>query len=238
MSVLGRRWRPATGWVLVGVVFVIISSLAVAWANGLVFDPTTNTFQPSVIVSVEADIKEARIYLNDKLVADSAPVSFRGLKAGRYQIRIEKTDYQTWQQSWQLSYGQVGQVGQDVRLIAKAPKIESTLGQLGPSVPFDLGLELTKAGELLDQGKLVTSFALSPNQAHRFHNGYVYQLATEIRLAWPEAGFDSKVFDLGLADLAPLTVDEGAWQIRFQAVDRIVTIHLLFPNELPVRTTD
>ena len=234
-----RKLWPTFGWVLVGVVFLIVSSLAVAWANGLVFDPARRSFQRSVIVSVEASLKEVEIFLNDKLVASEAPISFRGLRAGRHQIRIEKDGYHSWQESWQLEYGQVGLIAGSVRLIAKEPTVESSIGQLGPSVTYDLGLEVGKTGELLDSGRFVTSFAVAPIGAHRFYDGYIYQIGSEIRLAWPKAALDFPIFGLaetGQLSPAPLVVDESNWLIRLQAADRVVTVHLLIPNELPVRT--
>lgn len=212
--------------------FVILAWVVVVSASGLKYDPGTGRFQKTVIVAVEPVIPEVKLTINDQLVATELPFELRDQLPGLYTVKIEKDGYYPWVQNWQLSAGQVGLVDNDTTLIARKPQVEDVATVISSQfvTTFDVGLVLTDVGELLDQGRQVTTFATRPVQAHRLHTGYLYQVGRELRLFFPIGNQDYLLYTLASDQVAKLTTNSPNWQVTVDDAGATKLIHLTEPT--------
>ena len=210
--------------------FVIISSGAVVWANGLRFNSSTGSFEQTLLIAIDGSPQFADVLLNGNPVATRIPYRIRNLLPGNYVVEISKTGFQSWKQSFWLSRGQVGLIN-DLTLIATKP-----LMSLAPSVlkiaqleRLDFGLRL-EGGELTDNGKLITRFSVVPIQAHRFNNYYLYQADNELRLFLTEGNQDYLIYGAQTTEKLPLALYPSTWQVAL--TDGLITkfINLTIPS--------
>jgi len=216
---------------LLGIVaFFILSSAAIVWASGLRFNPQTWGFEKTVLVAIEGDLKSVAIKVNNQLISRSLPVRLRNLLPGRYDVEIFKPKFQSYRRVFQLSENQVGII-RDPTLIASSPLTTPYRQRISYSdeVRFDSGLTETN-NELRDQGVLVSRFSSPVIQAHRYNNGYLYQLGRQLRLAFPEEVQDFFVYDLKSDRYAPLRVEESTWQIIVLDGKQTQLINLTLPR--------
>lgn len=196
--------------------FLVLSSVAVVWANGLKFNPKTGNFQRTVLVAVETEmIKEAKIYLNGELIGFQSPIRVRGLLPGIYNLEIHKDGYHSWRQSFNLAAGQIGVVKAPV-LIAKNPKVEvDPMGEIiEPTRQFDLGLSLV-GGELYDRGTFITRFAKEPTAVFRYNGWYIYRIDNVLRAYTKEGPHDILLYEAKDAVAFRFEMMSN-WRFRFQ----------------------
>lgn len=212
---------------IAGVVFLVVASVTMVWANGWEYDTDQGRFQQTVIVASEPTIKNASIYLNGKLVASESPWQRRGLSPGRYILRLEKQGYNSWQEIFDLQAGQTGYIHDSVDLVAAKPLITEHGGEFSPSAElFDAGLAL-EDDELLDNGKLVSRFTTPPLSAHRFLGGYLYQAGRELRLLFTVADQDYLLYSAPSDGVIELEI-----RSNYLLLKEGQTVKQLFPTEL------
>ncbi|MDP3992639.1 MAG: PEGA domain-containing protein, partial [bacterium] len=108
--------------------FLILSSAAVVWANGLRYNSSTGSFEKTVLIAVSSSRTELAVSLNGEKVADQIPFRARNLLSGTYVVELSKVGFQTWKQTFSLSEGQIGLI-EDPVLIAQTPLVtESEAG--------------------------------------------------------------------------------------------------------------
>ncbi|MEK9167397.1 MAG: carboxypeptidase-like regulatory domain-containing protein [Patescibacteria group bacterium] len=193
--------------------FLIISSAAVVWANGLRFNSTTGSFEQTVLIAIDGSPQYVDVLLDGKKIADHIPYRIRNLSPDNYVVELTKPGFQTWRQTFRLSKGQVGLIT-DPTLIAKEPLITTTPAPLAIKIleDIDFGLELV-GGELRDGGELINRFSVKPLQAHRFNNYYLYQLGDELRIFLPTGSQDFLVYRSQDQVKLPLALYPPTWQL-------------------------
>jgi len=232
MSLSSRiSWGAVVG-LLGAVVFLIVASATLVWANGLRYDTTKGSFTRTVIVASEAKIKNVNCYLNNQLIANRSPWQKRGLEPGRYTVRLEKDGFWPWEQVFDLSPGQAGYIESSVELIALNPlkeKYESDFTRT-LSANLDPGLAFVD-NELLDRGQLVTRFSFTPSRVYRYGQGYLYQHNQELRIFFPAGSQDFPVYKATSSEILPLKLLEDTWQVILQEGDQIYLVSLTVPSE-------
>lgn len=212
------------------VIFAVLSASAIVWANGLRYDPASRKLLPTAMVAIEPSFEGVDISLNNQPVSQPTPLKLRNLKPDRYELKITKPGFHPWIERWQLDSGEVGIVGKDTVLIAYPPLVSQGEAPMSPvTALFDVGLDLSSAGELTDDGELVTAFAETPFQVHRFNQAYLYQLGRELRLFFVKGNQDYLLFTLDDASPAILGLDRGQWRLSVNSGERAKVIHLTVP---------
>lgn len=194
--------------------FLIISSAAVVWANGLRYSSATGSFEQTVLIAVNGSTPEVGVWLNGKKVSDRIPYHVRNLLPGHYVVELTKNGYQTWRQSFWLSKGQIGLID-DPTLIALKPLTVSAELPIatGKLDRLDFGLQLSD-GELTDNGELITRFSQTPLQIHRFNDFYLYQVGGELRLFQSRTSQDFPFYRSANSALLPLTLFQSTRQVE------------------------
>ncbi len=91
--------RLRNRFLLVGigiVLFLITTPVLVLYARGFKFDWTTKSVVKTGALVVKTEPDKAEVFINDKKQSSSTPLSARFLIPGDYNIRIEKSNYQSW----------------------------------------------------------------------------------------------------------------------------------------------
>ena len=212
--------------------FFILSSIAVVWANGLKFNPETKRFEQTVVVAVDSDrdYQDVQVYLNGEIVATEAPFQLRGLVPGRYELLLERPNFQPYYRVFSLAAGEA-MVIKDYQPIALKPLVTIDPDRIVFSEPaFEAGLRVTADGELLDRTKLVSRFIGNPVLARRFNGGYIYQLGSELRLFLSDGPHDYLLYTLSSNDVAKLNIRAGAWEIVLQEGEAISVVSVTKPS--------
>jgi len=225
-----RRWITLLAGLLAIAAFLILSSVVLVWANGLKFNPQTGSFEKTVLVAVEGDLEDVTITINDEIVGYGTPLRVRNLIPGRYQVKVNKAHFRSWQQTFWLKAGQVGLI-RDPILIAAEPLVtrSTQLRTVPERSPIDSGLTLEN-GELRDRGILITRFTAVPNQVHRFNKAYLYQVERELRLFWKEGSQDFLVFTFNSSERRELAIFTATWQVAFNDGDSVILVNLTIPS--------
>jgi len=225
-----RKFLTALAGMTAIMSFLILSSVAVVWANGLRFNSTTGSFEQTVLIAIESQTDSVEIWLDGKLINNQIPYSIRNLLPGHYTIELKKSGYQTWRQSFWLPKGQIGLITDPV-LIALFPLVSVT------KLPFtissynqtDFGLKLS-SGELTDNGELVTRFSQNPLQVHRFNDYYLYQNGDELRLFIKTGSQDYLIYRSPISTFLPLALLSSTWQVAVQEGEVVKLINLRIPS--------
>lgn len=212
--------------------FLILSSIAVVWANGLRFNHDTRRFEQTVVVAVESkqEYIGVKLYLNGELISQEVPYQKRGILPGNYELLLQKEGYQAWRQNFELSASEVGLI-KDFRLVAVSPKA-TVLENFAMTVEpyFDTGLSLNQSGELLDNNELVSRFVTQPTQVRRFGPGYLYQINNELRLFFPEGPQDYPIYKLSSSIPARIMVRPSSWEIIVEEGSVVTQLELDKPQ--------
>jgi len=210
--------------------FVILSAMALVWANGLQFNSHSWNFEKTVLVAIEGNLTGVTVKLNSETVAGQIPYRARNLPAGRYAISIEKDGFNSFQQTFWLDAGQVGLI-KDPILIAKEPliTISTQPTDFSSTSAFDPGLSLS-GGELQDRGIFVTRFSTTPSQVHRIVAGYLYQTGLELRIFFPAGNQDYLVYTVSQSELVKLQVYSSTWQLTLSDGDITKLVSLTIPS--------
>jgi len=212
--------------------FLFLSSIAVVWANGLRFNPETKRFEQTAVIAVEGedDYTGVGIFVNGEKVGSEVPFQQRNLLPGYYEILIQKDGYQPWRQVFDLAPGEVGLIDQYI-LIAEQPL--STVPETPPSFTeplIEAGLSLSEDGELLDRNKLVSRFVGQPVLARRLNHGYLYQIANELRLHFPDGPQDFLIYQLPSAEPALIVVRQSNWELIIKDGETAKRLQLTVPE--------
>lgn len=92
------------------IVFLIFAPLIVFYVRGMSFDFKARKLVSTGILAVRTEPKNVEILLNGKLKRRSAG-NIRFLKAGEYQVKIEKTDYRPWEKRLEVRANEVTWAG-------------------------------------------------------------------------------------------------------------------------------
>lgn len=210
--------------------FLVISSAAVVWANGLRYNSSTGSFEKTVLIAIDSNRADVTVTLNGLKVADQIPYRARNLLSDTYVVELSKVGFQNWKQTFSLSEGQIGLIEEPV-LIAKSPLITDSDAGLTPKITdqLDFGLSLTE-GELCDGGTLITRFGRSPLQVHRFNTYYFYQDGSQLRLFLPAGTQDYLIYQSSQSLQLPIELFEDTWQIAVQDGLKVKLINLTIPT--------
>lgn len=211
-------------------VFVVLSSAAVVWANGLRYNSSTGSFEKTVLIAIDSNRADATVTLNGEKVADQIPYRARNLLQNTYVVELSKDGFQTWKQTFLLSEGQIGLI-KDPVLIAHTPLVTNSEAGLTPKLTsqLDFGLSLTD-GELTDGGVLITRFGRSPLQVHRFNGYYLYQDGNQLRLFIPAGTQDYLIYQSGQIGQLPIELFGDTWQVAIQDGTSVKLINLTIPT--------
>jgi hypothetical protein len=92
MKLRNRFLLVGTGVVL----FLVTTPVLVLYARGFKIDWKTKSVVKTGTLVVKTEPEEAIVFLNDQKQDSETPSNIRFLIPGDYNIRIEKTDYQSW----------------------------------------------------------------------------------------------------------------------------------------------
>lgn len=212
------------------ITFVIVSSVAVVWANGLRYNPTTGSFEQTVLIAVDSDNQNVNVNLNGQVVSDHIPYRVRNLLPDSYALTMDKEGFQSWHQTFRLSRGQVGLVSNPT-FVATKPLVTVADSQLKLIIqpPLDFGLDLN-SGELSDRGDFITRFSQSPIQVHRINSYYLYQVGNQLRLFVPAGSQDWLVYTASTDSLLPLILYPSTWQVAVTDGDSTKLVNLTIPG--------
>ncbi len=219
-------------WTLVVVAFFVLSSVAIVWANGLKFNPEKRSFEQTSVIAIQSNLPGVTIKLNGKILANSAPAEFKSLAAGNYSVSIEKLGYFPWRQSFNLAAGQVGLINH-AHLIAQQPNIQVVKASDYPfssSNAFDVGLS-SQNNELVDGGALVSRFSGDLIQAHRFLDGYVYQIGSQLHLFYSDGPQDYLLYTAKKSTLIPLVFPPISSQFALINGDQALLVSPIVASE-------
>lgn len=208
--------------------FVAVSSIAVVWSHGLRFNPDTKRFEATAVIAVESsdDLFGLEVLVNGEVVGTKLPFQLRNLVPGYYEVIIQKPNFYSWRQVFQLEPGEV-EIIENIQLIAKTPKTTLITEEVSFTEPlFEVGLSHTDSGELLDRGKLISSFATTIKLARRIEKAYIYQIEDELRIKFPEGRQDYLIQKLAGSDPVPMLVDQSDWEIIIDNQGQIMRIEL------------
>lgn len=229
MTAKRRRALNLVAGMLLVSVFLIISTLAVAWASGVQFNLKTGTFEATAVIGIQAKLENVTVKLNSNIVGTATPLQLRNLQPGHYVLEISKPNFQTWHENYDLVAGQAGVV-EDLNLIAVQPLISQSPNlKIVPIEPFDVGLAAVD-GELLDRGKVITRLTSTPVQAHRFHDGYIYQTKNDLRYFSPLGTEDYSIYLAADSGIVPINLYPSGWQIAVSDNGQIKLINLTIPT--------
>ncbi|MDP3992929.1 MAG: hypothetical protein Q8Q05_01825 [bacterium] len=230
MALKHRRLITFLVGTLVVSAFLILSSAAVVWANGLRYNSSTGSFEKTVLIAVSSSRAELAVSLNGEKVADQIPFRARNLLRGTYVVELSKVSFQTWKQTFSLSEGQIGLI-EDPVLIAQTPLVTESEAGLTPKLTdrLEFGLSLTE-GEFTDHGTLITRFGRSPLQIHRFKSYYIYQDSDQLRLFIPAGTQDYLIYQAGQTVQLPIELFVDTWQVAVQDGTEVKLINLTIPT--------
>jgi len=78
------------------VLFLIITPLLVLYARGITYNFQTHQFIKTGAMVIQTQPTKALVFLNNKKIDDSTPMTIRFLLPDDYDVRVEKQGYQTW----------------------------------------------------------------------------------------------------------------------------------------------
>lgn len=230
MSLKSRQSLTVLAGILAVTSFLIISSFAVVWANGLRFNPTTGSFEQTVLIAIDGPDQTADVLLNGEKVSSEIPYRIRNLLPDHYTVSLVKNGFQTWQQSFWLSVGQVGLITNPT-LIAKEPLVSTADSQLVTKLmdPLDFGLSL-ESGELKDKGVLITRFGNTPVQVHRYNDYYLYQVDGDLRVFIPQGTQDYLIYRATAPGQLSLILYPNNWQVAVSDGSTTKLVNLTIPG--------
>lgn len=110
-------------WTILIMSFLIFAFLLMLVANGYNFNFKTFKLQKTGMIILKGSSGEVTIAVNSKKSKNSLPIKLNRLMPGRYDIKIEKENCQTWERVFQLEGGQAI-VKDNVVLFFTNPKVK------------------------------------------------------------------------------------------------------------------
>jgi hypothetical protein len=220
------------------IIFLVVSTYVLLWANGVKFDPETKTFEKTVVVAVDAKITNVEIFLNDKKIATQAPIQKRGLAPGRYDLKITREGFHPYHKTFVLQGGEVG-IETEIKLIAVSPLITD----LPADAKFigngnlSAGLSLDN-GALYDSTRFVTRFATVPSKVYRFNNAYLYQIGESFRIYFPESNQDFLVYTTSAPEQVEVNLAPFSWAFSVDENGAKKLVNLTIATEAEANLTE
>lgn len=91
------KWMRRTIMVLLIASFFIVTPILILYTAGYRYNFETQEFIGTGVLSIDVEPEDVALYVNDNQIFTSLPARLTSLKPGRYDIRIEKPGYDTWQ---------------------------------------------------------------------------------------------------------------------------------------------
>lgn len=232
MSVKHRKLLNSLAATTAVLSFLIISSAAVVWANGLRYNSSTGSFEQTVLIAVDGEPQDVDVWLDGTKIAKHIPYRIRSLLPGSYAIELSKAGFQSWRQTFWLSKGQIGLINNPT-LIAKKPLITTATSPLVTTEldALDFGIQLTN-GELTDGGELISRFSAFPQQVHRFNEFYLYQMGNELRLYLTAGSQDYLIYRAENSGKLSLALYPSTWQVGVADGGTVKLINLTIPGNI------
>ena len=108
-------------WVIVSIIFIFISVYVFVEANGYVVDWKNKKIQKTALIIINSNPEDAKIYLSGKLHNRLSPARIAKIVPGWYDIKLEYTNYHTWEKTFHLDPGEAKAF--DISLFLKQPEI-------------------------------------------------------------------------------------------------------------------
>lgn len=121
-----------TRFTLIGIgitIFIILAPILVFYARGFKYDFSTGQVIKTGTLIMRTEPEKARVFLNSDTKAITTPANIRFLTPGEYNIRAEKTGYQTWQKRLSVvsQFVTWGNLNRDnIFLLLKEPKLTNS----------------------------------------------------------------------------------------------------------------
>lgn len=109
-------------WIL----FFGLTGITILYSMGYRFDIQRSQITSTGIISINTTIKNAQVYLNDKLTTNNLPYNFTSLTPGNYEIAIKKSGYKTWRLKVEVLPNKVTHVSK-ISLIPEKIHFQNTL---------------------------------------------------------------------------------------------------------------
>lgn len=211
-------------YVLIGLFVLVLGAYLLVVANGYRLNIKTWQFEKTGIISLKGELAGAEIFLNGKeSMAKKNLVEFRDLFPGKYEIKIGRTSYQSWQKNVNIEPGKVVKE-KEIILFYEKPKIEILEGAEKENYQkkFDnidvknFGLELLDS-EIWFENKLVTRFFQPVNSIFLFpdRNHIVFQIGADIRIIEIDGGNDTKLIELENSESTKIIFERGGRDLIF-----------------------
>jgi len=216
-------------------IFIILTTFTLYWANGLKFDPTNRTFAQTSVVSVETELENIEILLNGKKVASEAPYQVRNLSPGRYELSVTKDGYHPYQRTFTLGAGEVG-IAEDIDLIAIKPLVTDLPESARFISPTKFSNRIVlQGGDLIDGTEFITRFSIVPVQVHRFSSFYLYQQGKNFHVFVPDTNQDFVVYSASAAKYVPINSIPNSYSFVVNENGKKKLINLTLPSEVAAK---
>lgn len=142
-------------YILFGLIFVVCGFFVVVYATGYKIDISNRTVSQTGMISVQAE-SGTKILINDE-ERGQGKVTLRSIIPAAYTVKVEKTNYHTWEKTIEVSPGEAV-ILNDIVLFKTNPKIaefdgnsQSFLKELPDTADLS-----SSTGEIYQNGAFVT----------------------------------------------------------------------------------
>ncbi len=108
----------AIRYILYLIIIVFVSTYLILLTYGYRINWANRSLQKISMMYLASIPQDVDVYMNSKLISDSTPVKITNLFPGRYDIKIENSDYESWEKTFFIQPDFVSQE-QDIILILK-----------------------------------------------------------------------------------------------------------------------
>jgi|GEM_PF-787443 hypothetical protein len=195
--------------------FLFFSALIILKANGYQFNVQTWKINKTGMIVLNAD-PQGKIYLDGKaLRKPDYPAKIGGLSPGIYDLEITNPNYQSWQESIAVNYGEASVY--DHILLFKSNASDT-------NAPADLTLDRLTAesknyqnnlnilgSEIYYKGSLITRFSQNVSTAVVYPDGFhiLFQTGQQIRIIDIDGSNNKLLFDLPSDQATQLSFRQG-----------------------------
>lgn len=110
-------------WTILIVSFVFFATLLILFANGYYFNLRTFHLQKTGMIVLKGNPAQVTVTVNAKSHPSNFPIRLTRLFPGRYDIKISKDNYHTWEKIFQIEGGQAV-VKENINLFLQEPIIK------------------------------------------------------------------------------------------------------------------
>lgn len=207
-------------WVILIISFTFFAGLLILVANGYHLNLKNFRLQKTGMIVLDGTPRSITLSVNGEAKSVNFPTRITRLFPGRYELKITKENYQTWEKVVEIKGGQAS-LHENIILFLKEPKVLAVSKDEGAITDIQKDFQnksksiTIKENEVWYQEKLLTRFSqkvlgavLAPDGNHIF-----LQVGSEIRVIEIDGSNDTALFKVKDAISVPISISGNI--IRF-----------------------